>query len=121
MRFRLYFIREVAMDVLDQLLADLRQESCVFCRLDATEPWRIQKLKCCRTVLRSAFRQGRIETANNAHDLCEETSWCCQENLMSLPVPAPRYLSLLAERASSHGGRWLSKNSPLQHGGGGST
>src|SRR5271156_6394051 len=30
-------------EVLDQLLADLRQESCVFCRLEATEPFRIQK------------------------------------------------------------------------------
>jgi len=73
MRIRLYFIRERFMDVLDQLLADLRQESCVFCRLDATEPWRIQKLSA--VAFCSAFRQGRIETANNAHDLCEETSW----------------------------------------------
>ena len=44
MRVRLSFIHErLAMDVLDQLLADLRQESCVFYRLDATEPWRIWK------------------------------------------------------------------------------
>jgi hypothetical protein len=38
MRVRLSFIRErLAMDVIDQLLADLQKESCVFCRLDATE------------------------------------------------------------------------------------
>ena len=28
---------------LDQLVGDIRQESCVFCRLQAKEPWRIQK------------------------------------------------------------------------------
>jgi len=31
------------MDVIDQLLADLRHEACVFYRLEASEPWRIQK------------------------------------------------------------------------------
>ena len=31
----------LAMDVIDQLLADLRHESCVFFRLEAAEPWRL--------------------------------------------------------------------------------
>jgi AraC-like DNA-binding protein len=34
---------DLALDVLDQLLADLRQEACIFTRLEATEPFRIQK------------------------------------------------------------------------------
>lgn len=31
------------MDSIDQLVGDIRQESCVFCRLEAAEPWRIEK------------------------------------------------------------------------------
>jgi hypothetical protein len=62
----------LAMDVLDQLLADLRPESCVFCRLDATEPWRIQKSSITVAPLYAALSgKARIETANNAYDLRE--------------------------------------------------
>ena len=33
----------VLMHVLEQLISELRQERCVFCRLEANEPWRIFK------------------------------------------------------------------------------
>jgi Cupin len=60
------------MDVLDQLLADLRPESCVFCRLDANEPWRIQKSSITVAPFYAALSgKARIETANNAYDLRE--------------------------------------------------
>jgi AraC-like DNA-binding protein len=73
---RLHFMCErlamnLAMDVLDQLLADLRQESCVFCRLDATEPFRIQKGASPVAPFYAVLSgKARIETANNIYDLC---------------------------------------------------
>ena len=60
------------MNVIDQLLADLRQESCVLCRLEATEPWRIQKNASSVAPFYAVLSgKARIETANNAYDLCE--------------------------------------------------
>jgi len=58
------------MDVLDQLLADLRQESCVFCRLEASEPWRIQKRPSAVAPFYVVlFGKARIETATETHEL----------------------------------------------------
>jgi hypothetical protein len=74
---RLSFVRErlamdVGLDVLDQLLADLRQESCVFCRLEATEPWRIQKCSSAVAPFYAVLSgKAKIETAQKTHDLSE--------------------------------------------------
>jgi AraC-like DNA-binding protein len=58
------------MDILDQLLADLRQESCVFCRLEATEPFRIQKGASPVAPFYAVLSgNARIETANSTYDL----------------------------------------------------
>jgi len=70
MRVRLYFIRESLAGGCTRLPICVRKAA-------SSAGWMrpslgaFRKLKRCRTVLRSAFRQGRIETANNAHDLCE--------------------------------------------------
>lgn len=58
------------MDVLDHLLSDLRQESCVICILNATEPWRIQKhLSGVVPFYAVLSGKARIETANGVEDL----------------------------------------------------
>jgi len=58
------------MDVLDHLLFDLRQESCVFCRLEATEPFRIQKGASPVAPFYAVLSgNARIETASNTYDL----------------------------------------------------
>jgi hypothetical protein len=68
MRVRLSFIRErLAMDVIDQLLADLRRESRVFFRLEATEPWRIKKHASSVAPFYAVLSgKARIETATSA-------------------------------------------------------
>jgi hypothetical protein len=130
MRVRLSFIRErLAMDVLDQLLADLRQESCVFCRLNATEPWRIQKSACTVAPFYAVLSgKARIETANNAHDLCEGDFLVLPggepheltgaDSASTPPVPL---ISLLAEAGAEpwRPGVRYRRTVHLQHGGGG--
>jgi len=118
------------MDVIDQLLADLRQESCVFCRLDATEPWRIQKHASSVAPFYAVLSgKARIETANNAYDLCagdflvlpsgEPHELCGPDSASAPPVPL---LSLLAEAGAEpwKPGIRYRKTIRLQHGGGGS-
>jgi AraC-like DNA-binding protein len=131
MRVRLSFIRErLAMDVLDQLLADLRQESCVFCLLDATEPWRIQKSSSALAPFYVVLRgKARIKTANNAHDLCEGDFLVLPSGepheltgADSASVPPVPLLSLLTEAGVEpwRPGVRYRRTVRLQHGGGGS-
>lgn len=118
------------MDVLDQLLFDLRQESCLFCRLEATEPFRIQKSASTVAPFYAVLAgKARIETANNAHDLNEG-------DFLVLPSGEPHELtgadcasappvalvSLLAEAGVEPWEPGMRYRSivRLQHGGGGS-
>jgi len=116
-------------EVLDQLLADLRQESCVFCRLEATEPFRIQKSASPVAPFYAVLSgNARIETANTAYDLCEG-------DFLVLPggephelagrdstnAPAVPLLSLLAEAGAEpwKPGMRYRKIVRFEHGGGG--
>jgi len=75
------------MDVLDQILADVRHESCVFCRLEATEPWRIQKSASAVAPFYAVLSgTARIETATTAYDLCAG-------DFLVLPGGAPHELA----------------------------
>jgi AraC-like DNA-binding protein len=130
MCIRLSFIRErLAMDVFDQLLADLRQESCVFCRLDASEPWCIQKSANAVAPFYAVLSgKARIETANKSYDLGagdflvlpsgEPHELTGGDSTSATPVSL---LSLLAEAGSEpwKPGMRYRKTVHLQHGGGG--
>jgi AraC-like DNA-binding protein len=119
----------LAMDVIDQLLADLRHESCVFCRLDATEPWRIQKRKSAAAPFYTVLSgKARVETAIAVHELSEG-------DFLVLPggepheltagdsagIPSVALLSLLEEVGAEpwRPGVRYRKTVHLQHGGGG--
>jgi AraC-like DNA-binding protein len=130
MRVRLDFIRDrLAMDVLDQLLADLRQESCVSCRLDVTEPWRIQKGSCAVAPFYAVLSgNARIATANNVHELCEGDFLVLPggephdlTGAASATAPPVSLVSLLAEVGVEpwRPGMRYRKTVRLQHGGGG--
>ena len=135
LRVRLHFIRErlamdVGLDVLDQLLAELRQESCVFCQLAATEPWRIQKGQCAVAPFYAVLSgKARIETANTAYDLCEGDFLVLPSGepheltgTGSAGAPPVTLLSLLAEKGVEpwRPGVHYRRAVHLQHGGGGS-
>ncbi len=117
------------MDIFDQLLADLRQESCVFCRLEVTEPWHIQKSACSVAPFYAVLSgKARIEAANNAYDLCagdflvlpggEPHQVKGADPASARPVPL---LSLLAEAGAEpwKPGVRYRRTVHLRHGGGG--
>jgi hypothetical protein len=131
MCFRLHFLRErLAMDVLDQLLADIRHESCVFCRLDATEPFRISKGPSTVAPFYAVLSgNARIETANDAYDLAEGDFLVLPggqphelTGVDSATAPTVPLLSLLAPAGAEpwRPGVRYRKTVHLQHGGGGS-
>jgi AraC-like DNA-binding protein len=117
------------MDVIDQLLADLRQESCVFCHLEAGEPWRIQK-HACKVAPFYAVLSGkaRVETASGGHDLNEGDflvlpsgvphELCGSE---SARAPAVSLMSLLAQAGAEplKPGVRFRKTVRFRHGGSG--
>lgn len=130
MRFRLSFIRErLTMDILDQLLADLRHESCVFGRLETTEPWRIQKCTSSVAPFYAVLSgNARIETANATHDLCagdflvlpsgEPHQVCGANSAGAPPVPLLTLLAAAGAEPWKPGIRYR-RTVHLQHGGGG--
>ncbi len=61
---------DMGLDVLDQLLADLKHESCVFFRVEASEPWRIQKhVSNVAPFYAVLSGKARIETTDRAYEL----------------------------------------------------
>jgi AraC-like DNA-binding protein len=119
----------LTMDTIDRLLADLRQESCVFCRLEATEPWRIHKgTSYVAPFYTMLSGRARIETANTIYDLYEG-------DFLVLPNGEPHDLTGFVSSAPSvplltlldragiepyRRGMRYRKTIYLQHGGGGS-
>jgi AraC-like DNA-binding protein len=65
---------DVRLDVIDQLLADLRHESCVFFRAQVTEPWRFRKEAKHGGAVAPFYAvlsgNVRITTAAETYDLC---------------------------------------------------
>ncbi|MBD2067189.1 cupin domain-containing protein [Leptolyngbya sp. FACHB-671] len=128
---RLYFIRDrLAMNVIDQILADLRQESCVFCRLAATDPWRIQKSASSVAPFYAVLSgKARIETADSVYDLYEGDFLVLPSgeshemtSFDSANAPSVSLVALLNETGVEPYRRGMRYREvvQLQHGGGGS-
>ncbi|WP_193199834.1 AraC family transcriptional regulator [Nostoc sp. MG11] len=118
------------MDVIDQLLADLRQESCVFCQLEATEPWRIQKSASSVAPFYVVLSgKAQIGTANNLYDLYEGDFLVLPsgephdltgfDSARAPAVPLLRLLDQAGIEPYRRGMRYR-RTVHLQHGGGGS-